>query len=81
VRSGVALKILPDSFNHDGERVARFQREAHVLASLNHPNIGAIYGFEEASARQILVLELVEGEHWRLASPKPAVRVRARPRS
>jgi len=43
---GVALKILPDAFVHDPDRLARFKREAHVLASLNHPNIAAIYGFE-----------------------------------
>ena len=53
----VALKILPESFARDPERMARFQREAHVLASLNHPNIAAIYGVEERA----LVLELVEG--------------------
>src|SRR5262245_40701099 len=45
----VALKILPAAFTHDAERIARFQREAQVLASLNHPNIAAIYGFEEAA--------------------------------
>ena len=44
----VALKVLPDSFLHDADRLARFQREAHVLASLNHPNIAAIYGLEDA---------------------------------
>ncbi len=44
----VALKVLPEAFAHDGERVARFQREAQVLASLNHPNIAAIYGLEES---------------------------------
>jgi serine/threonine-protein kinase len=53
----VALKVLPDSFIADPDRTARFQREAHVLASLNHPNIAAIYGVEERA----LVLELVEG--------------------
>jgi serine/threonine-protein kinase len=57
----VAIKALPDSLN-DPERVARFQREAHVLASLNHPNIAAIYGLEESGGTQFLVLELVEGE-------------------
>ncbi len=54
----VALKILPESFASDPDRLARFQREAEVLASLNHPNIAAIYGLEERA----LVLELVEGE-------------------
>ena len=58
----VALKILPASFTNDPERVARFRREAQVLASLNHPHIGQIYGLEEANATQFLVLELVDGE-------------------
>jgi eukaryotic-like serine/threonine-protein kinase len=57
----VALKILPESFALDPDRRARFKREAHVLASLNHPNIAAIYGFEESDGVQALVLELVEG--------------------
>jgi serine/threonine-protein kinase len=57
----VALKILPDAFVHDRDRVARFTREAQVLASLNHPNIGAIYGFEDGGDVHALVLELVEG--------------------
>ncbi len=58
----VALKILPDSFAHDPERLARFDREAKLIASLNHPNIAAIYGLEEARDKKFLVLELVEGE-------------------
>jgi hypothetical protein len=58
----VALKILPDTFTHDPERLARFRREAQVLASLNHPHIGAIYGLDEANGQQFLVLELVDGE-------------------
>ncbi len=57
----VALKILPDAFVNDPERLARFQREAKVLASLNHPNIAAIYGLEEAGDSPALVLEYVEG--------------------
>ncbi|MBI4264560.1 MAG: serine/threonine-protein kinase [Acidobacteria bacterium] len=57
----VALKILPEAFALDADRVARFKREAQVLAALNHPNIAAIYGFEEADGLQALVLELVEG--------------------
>jgi serine/threonine protein kinase/Tol biopolymer transport system component len=58
----VALKILPASFTNDPERVARFRREAQVLASLNHPHIAQIHGLEEASGTQFLVLELVDGE-------------------
>ena len=58
----VALKILPEVFAEDPERLARFQREAEVLASLNHPNIAAIHGLEEADGKRFLVLELVEGE-------------------
>jgi eukaryotic-like serine/threonine-protein kinase len=58
----VAIKILPHAFAADAERVARFQREAKVLASLNHPHIAAIYGLEEADGVKALVMELVEGE-------------------
>src|SRR3984893_765368 len=57
----VALKILPDSFANDPDRLARFRREAQVLASLNHPNIGHIYGFEDSGATHALVLELIDG--------------------
>ena len=57
----VALKILPEAFATDPDRLARFQREAQVLASLNHPGIAAIYGLEEADDTRALVLELVEG--------------------
>jgi Tol biopolymer transport system component len=57
----VALKILPESFAVDGDRVARFRREAQVLAALNHPNIAHIYGFEDSGSTHALVLELVEG--------------------
>ena len=56
-----ALKILPDAFAADPDRLARFKREAQILASLNHPNIAAIYGIEEAEGTRALVLELVEG--------------------
>ena len=58
----VAIKILPALFTSDPERLARFEREARILASLNHPNIAAIYGLEDASGVRALVLELVEGE-------------------
>ena len=87
----VALKVLPDAVTREPERLARFKREAQVLASLNHPHIGAIYGFEDSSETHALVLELVEGEtlaeritgdrfHWmtrcRLRAPSPT---RSRP--
>jgi serine/threonine-protein kinase len=58
----VAIKVLPAAFTADAERLARFKREAQVLASLNHPNIAAIHGLEEADGKPFLVLELVEGE-------------------
>ena len=57
----VALKILPEALATDPDRLARFQREAQVLASLNHPNIAAIHGLEESEGTRALVLELVEG--------------------
>src|SRR5215813_3782610 len=58
----VAIKFLPEAFGHDCDRVARLQREARVLASLNHPNIAAIHGLEEIDAHHFLVMELVPGE-------------------
>jgi Tol biopolymer transport system component len=58
----VAIKLLPEAFTHDHERASRFEREARVLASLNHPNIAAIYGIEESGGRKFLVMELVPGE-------------------
>ncbi len=58
----VAIKILPDAFASDPERLARFEREARTLAALNHPHIAAIYGFEKSSGMHALVMELVEGE-------------------
>ena len=61
----VAIKILPDSLARDPDRIARFEREAQVLASLNHPNIAAIYGVEQGA----IVMELVEGED--LKGPLP----------
>ncbi len=57
----VALKILPDAFAQDPERLARFEREARTLAALNHPHIAQIYGVEDSSAVRALVMELVEG--------------------
>jgi eukaryotic-like serine/threonine-protein kinase len=57
----VAIKVLPELFVSDPERVARFQREAKTLASLSHPHIGGIYGFEDTDGVRALVLELVEG--------------------
>jgi serine/threonine protein kinase len=57
----VALKVLPEVFARNTERMARFQREAQVLASLNHPNIAAIYGLEESGGVRALVMELMEG--------------------
>ena len=57
----VAIKVLPEEFANDDERLARFEREAKLLASLNHPNIASIYGLEESDGVKALVLELVEG--------------------
>src|SRR5215471_6534377 len=62
LKRDVAIKILPDEFSHDSDRVSRFQREAEVLASLNHPNIAAIYDVQEANGSRFLILELIEGE-------------------
>src|SRR5215813_2162709 len=58
----VALKLLPDHFANDADRLLRFRREAQVLASLNHPNIAQIYGLEESNNTCCIVMELVEGE-------------------
>ena len=58
----VAIKVLPPAVAADADRLARFQREAEVLASLNHPNIAAIYGLEESGGVTALVMELVEGD-------------------
>ena len=57
----VAIKVLPDTFSQDPDRLARFQREAELLATLNHPNIAAVYGLEKADGLTGIVLELVEG--------------------
>jgi Tol biopolymer transport system component len=72
LKRDVAIKVLPASFADDPKRVSRFEDEARTLASLNHPNIGAIYGLEEADGRYGLILELVEG-------PTLAERLRKRP--
>ena len=86
----VAIKVVADAFLSDPDRLARFEREARVLATLNHPHIGAIYGLEETDGVRGLVLELVEGATLaeRLASgPLPipggahASRARSRTRS
>jgi serine/threonine protein kinase/Tol biopolymer transport system component len=61
----VAIKVLPEEFALDTDRVARFQREAKLLASLNHPNIAAIYGLEESEGTHFLVMELIEGDTLR----------------
>ena len=63
----VALKLLPLDFASDPERVARFRREAQVLASLQHAHIASIYGFEESDGQSFLVMELAEGEDFELA--------------
>ena len=62
LRREVAIKLLPEAFTQDAERLARFEREAQVLAQLNHPNIAAIYGLHESAGLRFLVLELVPGE-------------------
>jgi serine/threonine protein kinase/Tol biopolymer transport system component len=62
LKRDVAIKVLPDEFSRDADRVSRFQREAEVLASLNHSNVAAIYDLQEANGSRYLVLELVEGE-------------------
>ena len=61
LKRSVAIKVLPESVAGDAERLARFQREAEVLAALNHPNIAAIYGLEKSEGTTALVMELVEG--------------------
>ena len=58
----VAIKVLPEAFAHDPERLSRFQREAKMLAALNHPNIATIYGLEQSNGTSYLVMELVPGE-------------------
>jgi serine/threonine protein kinase len=62
LKRDVAIKILPDEFSRDPDRVSRFQREAEALAALNHPNIGGIYDLQHSGTTRFLVLELVEGD-------------------
>jgi serine/threonine-protein kinase len=62
LKRDVAIKVLPDTLSTDPDRLARFQREAELLATLNHPNIAAIYGLEDAGGASAIVMELVEGE-------------------
>ena len=71
----VAIKVLPEAFAHDADRLARFTREAKTLASLNHPHIAAIYGLEESAGVTALVMELVEGDD--LSSGSRRVRSRS----
>jgi eukaryotic-like serine/threonine-protein kinase len=73
----VALKFLPDIFSGDPERLARFQREAKLLASLNHPNIATIYGLEQEDGKRFLAMELVEGEMLGRNAPTGGTRSRA----
>src|SRR5580658_10486400 len=58
----VSIKVLPEAFAHDPERLSRFQREAKMLAALNHPNIATIHGLEQSNGTGYLVMELVSGE-------------------
>ena len=62
LRRTVAIKVLPEEFSKDPERLSRFEREAHFLASLNHTNIASIYGLEQADEVRFLALEYVDGE-------------------
>src|SRR5436190_20763103 len=62
LKRDVAIKILPEEFSGDYERISRFQREAEILASLNHTNIASIYDLQEANGSRFLIMELVEGE-------------------
>jgi serine/threonine protein kinase len=61
LESDVAIKVLPDAFAHDADRLSRFQREAKMLASLNHPNIATIHGLEQSGGTSYLVMELISG--------------------
>jgi serine/threonine protein kinase len=69
----VAIKILPEAFAADPERFARFEREAKMLASLNHPHVAAIYAVEKSLGIHALVMELVEGEDLSQRIPRGAI--------
>ena len=73
----VAIKILPRDLTADADRLARFRREGRLLASLNHPNIGAIYGVEESDGIDALILEFVQGETAGRAASPPVGRAAA----
>jgi serine/threonine protein kinase len=81
LQRGVALKVLPEAFTTDTDRLSRFEREAKVLASLSHPNIAAIYGLEESAGTKALVLELVESATLaeRVAQSRDGVGVKGLP--
>src|ERR1700730_1137110 len=75
LKRDVAIKVLPETFANDPDRLARFQREAEVLATLNHPNIAAVYGLEESGRTAAIVLELVEGATMSARVPRGALPV------
>ena len=77
----VALKILPEAFAADPDRLARFQREAQVLASLNHPHIGGIHGLEESDGVKALSSSSSKVRRWRIALPRDRFRSMRRCRS
>ena len=77
-RRDVAIKVLPSLFTRDPERLARFEREAQLLASLNHPNIATIHGLEHVDGIHALVLEVVEGETLATSNPPSGSRHRSR---
>src|SRR4051812_38262457 len=62
LKRDVAIKVLPDALSHDAERLARFQREAEILAALNHPHIASVYDLADVENSRVLIMELVEGE-------------------
>lgn len=81
----VAIKVLPAAFAHDADRLARFEREAQVLASRNHPNIAAIHGLEESDGVRALVIELTSPwavifNHWQVGFRDPPSSARVEPR-